>query len=158
LSEYGMCSGMGRLGRDDPDRGTVSPSVRVGGVLASESGRKGLGFGVHIGIGVFVTGSGVPSVDASDGSRVPPTGDGDDELGVVDGGGSMHTGRGGSMQTGSRGDQAQYKGRGVRWVRAPDPVHARQAKDSGHADRALGPALLLVNNEDGRSNHFRQPG
>jgi hypothetical protein len=82
-----MCSGMGRLGRDDPDGGMVSPGVQVGGIFAGESGRKGLSFGIHIGIGVLVTGSSVPSADTSDGSGALSTGD--DELGVVDGGGRM---------------------------------------------------------------------
>jgi hypothetical protein len=147
LSEYGMCSGMGRHGSDDPDGSTVGPGVWVCDVLAGESCCKGLGFGV------LVIDSGLPSADASDGSGVLPTCDGNDELGMVDGGGSMHTGSGGS-----RGNQGQHKGRDVRWVCAPDTVHACQDKDSGHADRAPGPALLLVNNEDGRSNHFEDPG
>jgi hypothetical protein len=59
LSVYGMCSGMGRLGRDDLDGSTVSPRVRVGDVLTGESSRKGLGFGV------LVTDSDVPSADES---------------------------------------------------------------------------------------------
>jgi hypothetical protein len=124
LSECGMCSGMGKLSRDDPNGGTVSPGIQVGGVLAGESGRKDLSFSVH-------DGSGVPGIDASDSSGVLPTGGGNDELGMVDRGGDMHTESGGS-----RGDQAQHKGRGAWRVRAPDLVHARQAKDSGHADRA----------------------
>jgi hypothetical protein len=96
--------------------------------------------------GVLITGSGIPSTDVSNGSGFLSTGDGNDELGVVDEGGNIYTGSG--------GNQTQHKGRDVRWVSAPDHVHAHQAKDSGHADRALGPALLLVNHEDGSSNHF----
>jgi hypothetical protein len=79
LSEYGMCSGMGRHGSDDPDGSTVSPGVGVCDVLAGESCCKGLGFGV------LVIDSGLPSADASDGSGVLPTCDGNDELGMVDG-------------------------------------------------------------------------
>jgi hypothetical protein len=47
LGECGMCSGTERLGRDGPDGSMVSPGVLAGGILAGESGRKGLNIGVH---------------------------------------------------------------------------------------------------------------
>jgi hypothetical protein len=138
---------MGSLGSDDPDGSTVSPRVWVCDVLAGESGCKGLGFGV------LIIDSGVPSADASDGSGVLPTGDGDDELGMVNRGGNMHTG-----SSGSRGDQGQHKGRDVWRVCAPDTVMLVKIKTLGMLIGPPGPALLLINNEDSRSYHFEDPG
>jgi hypothetical protein len=81
------------------------------------------------------------------------------------------------------GDQAQHKGRGVQCFRAlhhlrqpgrvaahgyvagqqgrterrADPVRAHQAIDPGHDALSSTPALLLVDDDDGRNNHLDYP-